>query len=57
MFSKTGQVNNQNQRVGVSQTKSIQRVGQMVVNSKSMNNKSIRPNTDEQETQYNKYSK
>ncbi len=57
MYSKIGQSNQSIQRVGTSNTKNIQRVGQMATHNKSMNNKSVLPNIQEQTEQYNKYAK
>lgn len=56
-YSKVGQSNQSNQRVGTSNTKNIQRVGQMATHNKPMNNKSVLPNIQEQTEQYNKYAK
>ncbi len=57
MYSKIGQSNQSNQRVGASNTKNIQRVGQMATHNKPMNNKSVVPNIQEQTEQYNRYAK
>ena len=57
MYSKIGQSNQSNQRVGTSNTKNIQRVGQMATHNKPMNNKSVLPNIQEQTEQYNKNAK
>ena len=57
MHSKIGQSNQSSQRVGTSNTKNIHRVGQMATHNKSMNNKPVLPNIQEQTEQYNKYAK
>ena len=57
MHSNVGQSNKSIQRVGTSNTKNVQRVGQMSVQNKSMNNKSVVPNIQEQTDLYNKYVK
>ena len=56
MNSKVVQSNKSIQRVEQSSTKHIQRVGQMSVQNKPMNNKSVLPNVQEQTEQYNKYA-
>ena len=57
MHSNVGQSNKSIQRVGTSNTKNVQRVGQMSIQNKSMNNKSVVPNIQEQTDLYNKYVK
>jgi hypothetical protein len=57
MYSKVGQSNQSNQKVGQSNTKNIQRVGQMTVHNKSNNFKPVQPNIQQQTADYHKYSK
>jgi hypothetical protein len=57
MYSKIGQSNQANQKVGQSSTKNVQKVGQMAGHNKPMSNKSVQPNVQEQTAQYNKYGK
>ena len=55
MHSKVGQSNKSIQRVGQSNTKNIQRVGQMAGSGDKPMNKSVLPNVQEQTDLYNKY--
>jgi hypothetical protein len=57
MYSKIGQSNQSNQKVGQSSTKNVQRVGQMAGQTKPMSNRTAQPNVQEQTAQYNKYGK